>query len=189
MLLTAHSTWLLYQIWIKSTHTKCMKKWPYNYSKLAQNQLLFYKISNTYLITVPNTNKNHIILRYHNKHSIFMREKMPQLLKFGTDPNSIVRTSAAKYENKSIQPSWRNVQGQTDGWKGSISIFPDSSIEEREIISHLQFSISSVHIFVSCTGTVWVIVTSWCISILLLQKIWLVGNRSMVMSTLGIDKS
>ena len=70
-------------------------------------------------------------LRYHNKHSKFMK-KWAQLLKFGTEQNYIVYASAAHstwswYQiwRKSIEPSWKNVQEQMGRQTGPIPIFPN----------------------------------------------------------------
>ena len=76
-----HSTWLLYQIWIKSTHfslryhnnTQNVWKSGCNYSTLTQSQMLLYKhkqpiTPNNYQIWQKSP---HSFLRYHNKHKIY----------------------------------------------------------------------------------------------------------------------
>ena len=95
---------------------------------MAQCQRLLYKhtmMSNAwYLITVPNTNKITTFFSTKSLPSKFMNKLI--LLKFGTEPNSILHASVTHGTQlwypiwrKSIQQSWRNVQGwtnwQTDG--------------------------------------------------------------------------
>ena len=111
--LATHGTWLLYPIWITSTHaslrnhnkhTQCMKKWPY--SNLAQSQMLFYKHEQCIVHLYQMWTKSlHFSLRYHNKDSKFMK-KMPELLKFDTELNCILCASAA-HGTWSWCPIWR----------------------------------------------------------------------------------
>ena len=76
-------------------------------------------------------NSPHSSLRYHTTQNVW--KKLPQLLQFGTEPNSILHASAAHGTwswypiwRKSIQPPWTSctrTARQTDWWMDGLTPF------------------------------------------------------------------
>ena len=156
---------LLYQLWTKSTLS--FPRYHNIHLKVLTNIALitqichgakcnFTCISNTwYLITVPNVNQiipffSEIAQQIHKvyeKVAIITQICQSQIL-FYVYQQPMVSDHGYWYQiwGKSIQPSWRNVQGQTnvctvlagkmDWWTMPIPIFSDYAIAERGVINH-----------------------------------------------------